>query len=31
MNQFVRDVGILTGDIPYDKVVATRFADLWHG
>ena len=31
MNQFARDVGILTGDIPYEKVVATRFADLWRG
>ena len=29
MNQFARDIGILQGDIPYDKVVATRFAGLW--
>jgi NitT/TauT family transport system substrate-binding protein len=29
MNQFARDVGILQGDIPYDKVVAARFAGLW--
>jgi ABC-type nitrate/sulfonate/bicarbonate transport system substrate-binding protein len=29
MNQFARDIGILQGDIPYDQVVATRFAGLW--
>ncbi len=29
MNQFARDVGILRGEIPYDKVVATRFAGFW--
>jgi ABC-type nitrate/sulfonate/bicarbonate transport system substrate-binding protein len=29
MNQFARDVGILRGQIPYDKVVATRFAGFW--
>jgi NitT/TauT family transport system substrate-binding protein len=29
MNQFARDVGILQGEIPYEKVVATRFAELW--
>jgi ABC-type nitrate/sulfonate/bicarbonate transport system substrate-binding protein len=29
MNQFARDIGILQGDIPYDKVVAGRFAGLW--
>jgi len=29
MNQFARDFGILQGDIPYDKVVAARFAGLW--
>ena len=29
MNQFARDIGILQGDIPYDKVVAARFAHLW--
>ena len=28
MNQFARDFGILTGEIPYERVVATRFADL---
>src|SRR5208337_2605783 len=28
MNQFARDIGILQGHIPYEKVVATRFAEL---
>jgi ABC-type nitrate/sulfonate/bicarbonate transport system substrate-binding protein len=31
MNKFARDIGILQGDIPYDQVVAVRFAPLWHG
>jgi NitT/TauT family transport system substrate-binding protein len=31
MNQFARDIGILYEDIPYDRVVATRFAPLWDG
>ena len=31
MSRFTRDIGILHGDIPYDRVVATRFAPLWHG
>lgn len=31
MNQFARDLGILRGEISYDKVVATRFAELWSG
>jgi NitT/TauT family transport system substrate-binding protein len=31
MNQFARDVGILHGDAPYEKVVATQFAALWRG
>ena len=31
MNQFARDIGILRGEAPYDRVVATRFAPLWHG
>ncbi len=31
MNQFTRDIGILDGEAPYDRVVATRFATLWHG
>jgi ABC-type nitrate/sulfonate/bicarbonate transport system substrate-binding protein len=29
MNQFCRDVGILTGDVPYENIVATQFAHLW--
>ena len=31
MNQFTRDIGILHGEIPYERVVATRLAPLWHG
>ena len=31
MNQFARDLGILHAEVPYDQVVATRFAPLWHG
>ena len=29
MNQFARDIGILKGDVPYEKVVATQFRELW--
>jgi hypothetical protein len=29
MNRFARDIGILKGQIPYDKVVATQFTELW--
>ena len=29
MNQFARDIGILKGDAPYEKVVATQFQALW--
>ncbi len=29
MNQFSRDVGILKGDVPYERVVATQFSHLW--
>ena len=29
MNRFARDVGILDREVPYESVVATRFADLW--
>ena len=29
MNQFARDLGILQGDPGYEKIVATRFANLW--
>jgi NitT/TauT family transport system substrate-binding protein len=28
MNAFARDLGILAGDVPYDRVVATQFAEL---
>ena len=28
MNQFARDLGILHGEVPYQRVVATRFAPL---
>jgi ABC-type nitrate/sulfonate/bicarbonate transport system substrate-binding protein len=30
MNQFARDIGILHAEVPYDRVVANRFAALWH-
>jgi ABC-type nitrate/sulfonate/bicarbonate transport system substrate-binding protein len=29
MNRFSRDIGILKGDVPYEKVVATQFRELW--
>src|SRR5215472_3004179 len=29
MNRFARDLGILAGEIRYDEVVATQFAELW--
>ena len=29
MNRFARDIGILTGEVPYERVVATQFAQLW--
>jgi len=29
MNQFSRDVGILKGDVPYERIVATQFSHLW--
>jgi NitT/TauT family transport system substrate-binding protein len=29
MNRFARDIGILQGEIPYEKVVATQFAEFW--
>ena len=29
MNAFARDIGILTGEVPYERVVATQFAQLW--
>jgi ABC-type nitrate/sulfonate/bicarbonate transport system substrate-binding protein len=29
MNQFSRDIGILSADVPYEAVVATQFARYW--
>jgi len=29
MNAFARSMGILRGDVPYERVVATRFVELW--
>jgi ABC-type nitrate/sulfonate/bicarbonate transport system substrate-binding protein len=29
LNQFAQDVGLLTGPIPYERVVATQFVHLW--
>jgi len=29
INQFARDMGVLAGDVPYDRIVATEFSDLW--
>jgi NitT/TauT family transport system substrate-binding protein len=29
MSQFAHDLGILRGEVAYDKVVATRFSELW--
>jgi ABC-type nitrate/sulfonate/bicarbonate transport system substrate-binding protein len=29
MTQFQRDIGILKGQVPYEKVVATQFKELW--
>ena len=29
INVFARDMGILTGDVPYDGVVATQYRHLW--
>jgi NitT/TauT family transport system substrate-binding protein len=31
MNRFTRDLGLITRDIPYDKVVATQFKEFWGG
>jgi NitT/TauT family transport system substrate-binding protein len=31
MNQFSRDVGILSGDVPDEGIVATQFSHLWKG
>ena len=29
MNQFARDIGLLSKDVPYDQVVASQFSSLW--
>ncbi len=29
LNEFSRDVGLLSGDVAYEQVVATRFAHIW--
>jgi ABC-type nitrate/sulfonate/bicarbonate transport system substrate-binding protein len=29
MNRFARDLGLLTGDVPYEQVVAAQFQNLW--
>jgi NitT/TauT family transport system substrate-binding protein len=29
MNAFARSMGILSGDVPYERIVATRLAELW--
>lgn len=29
LNQFARDTGILSGQVPYDQVVAAQFSGLW--
>ena len=29
MNRFAQAIGLLEGPVPYDRVVATRFRDLW--
>jgi hypothetical protein len=31
MNQFARDLGLLSGPVSYEKVVATQFSKLWNG
>ena len=31
MNQFARDMSVLKGQVPYDRVVATQFSNLWAG
>ncbi|HEY6366644.1 MAG TPA: ABC transporter substrate-binding protein [Candidatus Binatia bacterium] len=29
MNRFAQDIGLLSGPVPYDQVVATQFSHLW--
>lgn len=30
MNRFAGDIGLLSGPVPYEQVVATQFSDLWN-
>ena len=30
MNRFARGVGMLSGDVAYENVVATQFRSLWN-
>jgi NitT/TauT family transport system substrate-binding protein len=30
MNKFARDIGLLSGPVPYEQVVATHFSHLWN-
>lgn len=30
LNRFAQDIGLLSGPVPYDQVVATRFCHLWN-
>ncbi len=30
MNRFAQDIGLLKGSVPYDRVVATDFSNLWN-
>ncbi len=29
LNAFARDIGVLSGDVPYDQIAATQFSPLW--
>jgi len=29
MNQFARDLGLLSGPVAYEKIVATQFRPFW--
>ena len=31
MNDFMTDLEWLSGQVPFEKVVATQFSDLWNG
>jgi hypothetical protein len=31
ISRFAREIGALQGEVGYDELVATRFADLWKG